>query len=153
ASRAVGVCSNLLSDELRADYVAKVAQEYENIRTIHAARGKLDLVRIEEARANAFAFDWAGYTPPKPRQLGLMRFEHYPLAEIAQYIDWSPFFNAWELAGKYPRILDDEVVGESARALFADGQAMLKQIIAEDWVQANGVIGLFPARRVGDDIE
>ncbi|WP_269531801.1 methionine synthase [Chitinimonas sp. BJYL2] len=153
ASRAVGVCSNLLSEDLRADYVAGIASEYENIRTIHANRGKLDLLKIADARANAFKPDWAGYTPPKPKQLGVIRFEQYPLAEIVEYIDWSPFFNAWELFGKYPKILQDEVVGESARALFADGQAMLKQMVAENWVQANGVIGLFPAASVGDDIE
>ncbi|PHV10370.1 methionine synthase [Chitinimonas sp. BJB300] len=157
ASRAVGVCSNLLSDSLRADYVSKVANEYENIRTIHAARGKLDLLKLADARANRFQpvgeYDWAAYNPPKPTQLGLIKFENYPLAEIAEYIDWSPFFNAWELFGKYPKILNDAVVGESARTLFAEGQAMLKQIIEGNWVQANGVIGLFPANSVGDDIE
>ncbi|MEH6459857.1 methionine synthase [Chitinimonas sp. JJ19] len=153
ASRAVGVCSNLLSEDLSAPFVQKVAEEYDNIRTIHANKGKLDLLKLADARANAFAVDWAAYTPPRPRQLGVMRFEHYPLAEIAEYIDWSPFFNAWELFGKYPRILEDEVVGESARSLFAEGQAMLAQMIAGDWVQANGVIGLYPANSVGDDIE
>lgn len=153
ASRAVGVCSNLLSEDLRADYVAGVAKEYENIRTIHANRAKLDLLKLTDARANGFQADWASYTPPKPKQLGVIKFENYPLAEIAEFIDWSPFFNAWELFGKYPRILDDEVVGESARALFADGQAMLQRMIAGNWVRANGVVGLFPAASVGDDIE
>ncbi|MGQ5521745.1 methionine synthase [Chitinimonas sp. PSY-7] len=157
ASRAVGVCSNLLSEELRTDYVGRVANEYENIRTIHAGRGKLDLLKLADARANRFQatgeYDWAIYNPPKPKQLGLIKFENYPLAEIAEYIDWSPFFNAWELFGKYPKILGDAVVGESARALFADGQTMLKQIVENNWVQANGVIGLFPANSVGDDIE
>ncbi|GAB3260483.1 methionine synthase [Chitinimonas naiadis] len=153
ASRAVGVCSNLLSEDLAADYITKIAGEYDNIRTIHANKGKLDLLKLADARANGFQFDWRNYTPPKPKQLGLIKFEKYPLAEIADYIDWSPFFNAWELFGKYPRILDDEVVGESARTLFAEGQAMLKQMIEGNWVEANGVIGLFPANRVGDDIE
>ncbi|SFZ70247.1 methionine synthase [Chitinimonas taiwanensis] len=153
ASRAVGVCSNLLSEDLRADYVAGIASEYENIRTIHANRAKLDLLKLADARANGFQADWASYTPPKPKQLGVIKFENYPLAEIAEFIDWSPFFNAWELFGKYPRILDDEVVGESARALFADGQAMLQRMIAGNWVRANGVVGLFPAASVGDDIE
>jgi len=153
ASRAVGVCSNLLSEDLAADYISKVAGEYDNIRHIHANKGKLDLLKIEEARANAFKPDWASYTPPKPQRLGLIKYVQYPLAEIAEYIDWSPFFNAWELFGKYPRILEDEVVGESARTLFAEGQAMLKQMIEGNWVQANGVIGLFPANSVGDDIE
>lgn len=153
ASRAVGVCSNLLSEDLRADYVAGIASEYENIRTIHANRAKLDLLKLADARANGFQADWASYTPPKPKQLGVIKFDNYPLAEIAEFIDWSPFFNAWELFGKYPRILDDEVVGESARALFADGQAMLQRMIAGNWVRANGVVGLFPAASVGDDIE
>ncbi len=157
ASRAVGVCSNLLSDELKPDFVQKVADEYDNIRTIHANKAGTKFIPLAAARANGFApatgFDWAGYTPPKPKQLGVIRFEQYPLAEIAEYIDWSPFFNAWELFGKYPRILNDEVVGEEAKKLFADAQLMLKQMIAENWVQANGVVGLFPANSVGDDIE
>ncbi|MBV1774973.1 methionine synthase [Burkholderiaceae bacterium DAT-1] len=152
ASRAVGVCSNLLSDTLRDEFVAGVQAEYDNIRTIHANKGKADLLPIEAARANGFKFDWAGYQPPKPNKIGITRFEAYPLAEIADYIDWSPFFNAWELFGKYPRILDDEVVGPQARELFAEGQAMLKQMIAENWVQANGLIGIFPAQRERDDI-
>ena len=152
ASRAVGVCSSLLSDELRDGFVAKVREEYDNIRTIHANKGKADLAPIAEARANGFKFDWASYTPPKPRQLGVQRFENYPLAEIAAYIDWSPFFNAWELFGKFPKILDDATVGESARALFADGQAMLQRMIEGNWVRASGVVGLFPAHRDGDDI-
>lgn len=106
------------------------------------------------ARGNAFAFDWAGYTPPKPEQLGVFKFENYPLAAIAEYIDWSPFFNAWELYGKYPKILEDKVVGEEAKKLFADAQAVLRQMIAENWVRASGVIGLFPANNVNnEDIE
>ncbi len=152
ASRAVGVVSNLLSETLHDDFVAGVKAEYDNIRTIHANKGKADLLPIEAARGNRFAFEWGSYQPPQPRQLGLQRFERYPLADIAEYIDWSPFFNAWELFGKYPAILNDEKVGESARSLFADGQAMLKQMIDGNWVQANGVIGLFPAHADGDDI-
>ena len=154
ASRGVGVCSNLLSDELKPAFVAKLKAEYENIRTIHYSKERTPLHPLESARANRFAFDWAGYTPPKPRQLGVFKFENYPLAAIAEYIDWSPFFNAWELFGKYPKILDDKVVGEEARKLFADAQAMLRQIIDENWVRASGVIGLFPANSVDDeDIE
>jgi len=153
ASRAVGVCASLLSDELRTDFITKLDAEYDNIRTIHANRGKADLLPIADARANGAKLDWTSYTPPAPKRLGVMRFENYPLAEIAQYIDWSPFFNAWELFGKYPAILQDEKVGESARALFADGQAMLARIIEGNWVRASGVVGLFPARSVGDDIE
>ncbi|WP_018149884.1 methionine synthase [Leeia oryzae] len=158
ASRAVGVCSSLLSDELKPEFVKKLRAEYDNIRTIHANKDKTQFLPIEAARANGFApatgFDWLAYQPPVPRQLGVFRFENVSLEEIAPFIDWSPFFNAWELFGKYPRILDDEVVGESARALFADAQVMLKQMMAEKWVQANGVVGLFPANSVaGEDIE
>ncbi|GGP25688.1 methionine synthase [Silvimonas amylolytica] len=155
ASRAVGVCSSLLSDVLKPDYVGKVRDEYLNIRTIHANKGASKLLPLATARANAFKpiIDWQHYNPPKPKQLGVMKFENVPLSEIAPIIDWSPFFNAWELFGKYPRILEDEVVGESARALFADAQAMLQKMIAEEWVTASGVIGLWPANRVGDDIE
>ena len=153
ASRAVGVCSSLLSDELKTDFVTKVAAEYENIRTIHANREKAPLLPLTQARANSFKID-AGYQPPQPKQLGVIKFENYDLAEIAAYIDWSPFFNAWELFGKYPRILDDKTVGEEARKLFAEAQAMLKQIIEEKWLTASGVIGLFPANQVnGEDIE
>ncbi|GGP23898.1 methionine synthase [Silvimonas iriomotensis] len=155
ASRAVGVCSSLLSDELKPDYVGKVRDEYQNIRTIHANKGASKLLPLATARANAFrpVIDWPHYNPPKPKQLGVMKFENVPLEEIAPIIDWSPFFNAWELFGKYPRILEDAVVGESARALFADAQAMLQKMVAEKWVTASGVIGLWPANSVGDDIE
>ena len=153
ASRAVGVCSNLLSDELKGEFSTKLRAEYQNIRTIHENKGKSKLLPLAVARANAFTIDWTGYTPPKPKKLGVMRFENVPLADIAPYIDWSPFFNAWELAGKYPRILTDEVVGEAATALFADAQALLADMIAGAWVQANGVVGLFPAQSLGDDIE
>ncbi|WP_432722742.1 methionine synthase [Jeongeupia wiesaeckerbachi] len=154
ASRAVGVCSSLLSDELKPDFVAKVNAEYENIRTIHANKDRTKFLKIEDARANGFKVDWANYTPPKPKQLGVLTFENVPLEDIAPFIDWSPFFNAWELFGKYPKILQDEVVGESARALFADAQAMLKDLVAQKWISANGVVGLFPANAVaGEDIE
>ncbi len=154
ASRAVGVCSNLLSDELKPAFVAKVKAEYENIRTIHYSKERTPLLPLAAARENAFRFDWTGYTPPKPKQPGVFRFENYPLAEIAGYIDWSPFFNAWELYGKYPKILEDEIVGEEAKKLFADAQAMLGEIIAGNWLTASGVVGLFPANSVnGEDIE
>ncbi|MFC4159816.1 methionine synthase [Chitinimonas lacunae] len=153
ASRAVGVCASLLSDELRNDYSAKVADEYATIRHIHANKGKAQLLSLDQARANAHRTDWSTYEPPVPRQLGVQRFERYPLAELVPYIDWSPFFNAWELFGKYPRILDDATVGQQARELFADAQAMLDKLVAEEWLTANAVIGLFPARRISDDIE
>ncbi len=151
ASRAVGVCSNLLSDTLRDAYVAEVAGEYERAREGHAGKQKRQGLPLAEARANRLRTDWQAYVPPVPRWLGVRRFEHYPLEEIAGYIDWTPFFQSWELAGRYPAIFQDEVVGESARALFDDAQAMLRQIIGERWLTASAVIGLFPASSVGDD--
>ena len=154
ASRAVGVCSNLLSDDLRDAYVQGVADEYVAIRERHQNRAS-DSKRLPlaEARANALKLDWSGYVPPVPGFIGLKSFADYPLAEIAARIDWTPFFLAWELHGRYPKILDDEIVGEEAKKLFADAQAMLQRIIAEKWLQARAVIGLFPANRVGDDVE
>ncbi|MCL4471469.1 MAG: methionine synthase [Gammaproteobacteria bacterium] len=154
ASRAVGVCSNLLSDDLRDGYVQGVAEEYVAIRERHQNRSnEAKRLTLAEARANALKLDWAAYVPPVPAFIGLKAFHDYPLAEIAQRIDWTPFFLAWELHGRYPKILNDEVVGEEARKLFADAQEMLKRIIEEKWLQARAVIGLFPANSVGDDIE
>ena len=154
ASRAVGVCSNLLSDTLRDAYVQEVADDYAKARAIFEGRGEAKLLPIADAREQRHRIDWARYTPPTPQWLGVRRFEHYPLADIARYIDWTPFFQSWELYGRYPAILQDDVVGESARALWADAQAMLKQIIDENWLQASAVIGLFPAHSVNhDDIE
>ena len=154
ASRAVGVCSNLLSATLRDDYVAEIKADYKAARDQHEGRkGKASYVSLEEARAHGFPTDWTNYAPPKPTFLGVKELRDYPLAEIARYIDWSPFFQAWELAGRYPKILQDEVVGEEATKLFADAQAMLKRIVDERWLTANAVFGLFPANSAGDDIE
>ena len=155
ASRAVGVCSNLLSDTLRDEYVAGVKADYATAREQHESKkGKAAHVSLAEARAHCLQTDWTNYAPPKPAFTGVRELCDYPLAEIAEYIDWSPFFQAWELAGRYPKILDDEVVGEEARKLFADAQAMLKQIVDEKWLTANAVFGLFPANSVSaDDIE
>ncbi len=154
ASRAVGVCTNLISTELRERYVAEAKADYERIRQQHAAKkGQAPLVRLAEARANAFPIDWASYTPPPPALPGRKLFRGYDLAEIARYIDWSPFFQTWDLTGSYPKILDDPVVGEAARNVFRDAQAMLERIIEEKWLTANAVIGLYPANAVGDDIE
>ncbi|GAA5785277.1 methionine synthase [Chitiniphilus shinanonensis] len=154
ASRAVGVCSSLLSDELKPAFVGKVRDEYDNIRTIHANKDRTQFLPLADARANGFKVDWRQYVPPVPRRLGVLRFENVPLDAIEPYIDWSPFFNAWELYGKYPRILEDDVVGESARALFADAQKMLRELVAGNWLTASGVVGLFPANSVGgEDIE
>ncbi len=152
ASRAVGVCSNLLSDDLAADYEARVKAEYVAVRERHAAqRGESKRVTLAQARANKFQTDWAALTPPTPKQPGIQVFHNYSLAELAATIDWTPFFQSWELHGRYPKILDDVVVGEEARKLFADAQAMLKQMIDENWIEARAVIGLFPANTVNDD--
>jgi 5-methyltetrahydrofolate--homocysteine methyltransferase len=154
ASRAVGVAGNLLSEERKEDYVKGIKEEYDTMRVQRAARStKRKTFSIEQARANAYQGDWENYIPPKPTFLGLKTFENYSLEELSQYIDWTPFFHAWELAGKYPKILNDEVVGEEATNLFADAQKMLKQIVDEKWLSARAVIGFFPANSVGDDIE
>jgi len=155
ASRAVGVCNNLLSDTLRADYVAAIKAEYAEVRAGHEGRqGQASYVPLAEARAHGFKTDWNQYAPPRPRLLGVYKLENYPLDILLDFIDWTPFFQAWELAGRYPKILDDKVVGDEARKLFADAQAMLKKIVKEKWLTANAVFGLFPANTVNsDDIE
>jgi 5-methyltetrahydrofolate--homocysteine methyltransferase len=154
ASRAVGVCSNLLSRELRDAYIEGIKQDYAAVRERHKnKKSASSRFTLEQARANALQTDWSSYAPPVPSMLGLKVFNDYPLAEIAAHIDWTPFFQAWELHGRYPKILDDEVVGVEARKLFKDAQDMLKRIIDEKWLGASAVIGLFPANRVGDDIE
>ena len=152
ASRAVGVAQNLVSEGLADEYIAKIKAEYEDVRAMHKGKArKTEWLTLAEARANKTAIDWSGYEPPKPKFLGLKVFEDYSLNDIAKYIDWTPFFKTWELAGSYPKILKDPTVGEHARQLFDDAQTMLKQIIDEDWLQARGVIGLFPANQVNDD--
>ena len=154
ASRAVGVAGNLLSKERKADYMQGIKDEYEAMRIQRASRtSKRKTFTLQQARDNAYKGDWENYTPPKPTFLGLKTFDDYSLAELSEYIDWTPFFHAWELAGKYPKILNDEVVGEEATTLFADAQKMLKQIVDEKWLSARGVIGFFPANSIGDDIE
>jgi len=155
ASRAVGVCSNLLSDTLRDEYVAGIKAEYAEVRAKHEGKqSKASYVPLAEARAHGLQADWKNYTPPKPKLLGVQKLENYPLQALVEFIDWSPFFQAWELAGRYPKILQDEVVGDEARKLFADAQAMLQQIVKEKWLGANAVFGLFPANTVNsDDIE
>jgi 5-methyltetrahydrofolate--homocysteine methyltransferase len=153
ASRAVGVAGSLLSEELGDDYRAKVKKEYEEVRQRHAGRKQQAAMHpLEAARANAFKGDWQDYTPPTPSFLGLRIFDGYSLAELAEHIDWSPFFQTWELAGSYPKILNDETVGEHARQLFQDAKAMLKIIVEQNWLTARAVVGFFPANRIGDDI-
>ncbi|MSQ58162.1 MAG: methionine synthase [Betaproteobacteria bacterium] len=156
ASRSVGVCTSLISGELRGDYVTKVKAESHRVREQHKGKkGQGPYYTIAQAREHGVKTDWSAYSPPVPKRLGLMQFNDYSLQEISEVIDWTPFFQTWELAGRYPKILQDEVVGETARNLFADAQAMLRRIIEEKWLSAHGVIGLFPANRVDgtDDIE
>ncbi|HZW85900.1 MAG TPA: methionine synthase [Gallionella sp.] len=155
ASRAVGVCSNLLSETLRDEYVAEIKSDYVKTRELHAnKKGQGARYTLAQAREHGLKTDWNVYQPPKPSFIGVRELRDYSLAEISQYIDWTPFFQTWELAGRYPKILDDEVVGEAARNLFQDAQAMLKKIIAEKWLSANAVFGLFPANTINsDDIE
>jgi 5-methyltetrahydrofolate--homocysteine methyltransferase len=151
ASRSVSVCSNLLSDELRAGYLGDVKNEYERVRKQHEGKKGPELITLEKARANAFKTDWTEYAPPQPEQLGVKVLKNYDLAEIAQYIDWGPFFQTWELSGPYPAILEDAVVGEAARNVLIEGKAMLKQVIDGRWLTASAVFGLFPAAAVNDD--
>ncbi|MCB1947967.1 methionine synthase, partial [Nitrosomonas sp.] len=154
ASRAVGVCSSLMSEDLKAGYVQKIQDEYDKVRTQHKnKKGPSKLLSIEDARANAFRPDWSAYQPPRPELIGIRTLNNYPLEKIVPFIDWTPFFQAWELAGRYPAILEDEVVGETASNLFRDAQTMLKKIVEQKWLSANAVFGLFPANSVGDDIE
>ena len=156
ASRAVGVCSKLLSDTLRDDYVASVKTDYEKIRVQHKdKKGQGPRYSIVEARKRGLKTDWTAYTPPAPTLIGRKAFRAYPLADLVPFIDWTPFFQTWELAGRYPAILTDKVVGEAASSLWKDAQAMLASIVEEKWLTANAVIGLYPANSVsgGDDIE
>ena len=152
ASRAVGVCSALLSSEQSANFAADVRAEYEDIRVARAGGRDVRKVPIDEARGRPRAISWDAYTPKKPSFLGTQAFEDYPLEELVDRIDWTPFFRTWELAGAYPRILDDDVVGEAARALFKDAQVMLDRIVNEKLLTPRAVIGFWPAARVGDDI-
>ncbi len=153
ASRAVNVAQSLISPELRAPFMAANDADYAEIRQRHRNRGDAKrLVSLEKARAQKFDGGWDTYTPPTPLKPGITVFTDYPLDDLVELIDWGPFFNAWELAGRFPDILDDEIVGAQARELFADAKKMLKRIVEEKWLSANGVIGLFPANAVGDDV-
>ena len=151
ASRAVGVASQLLSDTQRDSFVATTAADYSHVRDVRAGKQASILLSLEDARANAFPADMA-HKPPPPEQPGVHSFPDWDLTDLRELIDWTPFFRAWELHGNYPAILQDDVVGESARSLFADAQKMLDQIIAEKWLTAKGVAGLWPCRREGDDV-
>jgi 5-methyltetrahydrofolate--homocysteine methyltransferase len=153
ASKAVGVVGALLSSD-RERYAAGIKTRYEEARARHARSGRSAQRRpINIARENRVRIDWAGYEPPAPRRPGLSVFETYELAELVPYIDWTPFFRTWELAGRYPKILEDEVVGDAARNLFRDAEAMLRRIVDERWLTAKAVVGLWPAASIGDDVE
>jgi 5-methyltetrahydrofolate--homocysteine methyltransferase len=154
ASRAVGVCQSLATPEQRAEYTRKLKADHAERREQHKGRKvKAPAFTLAEARANRFRCDWTAYRPPVPRMSGVRRFEDVPLEELVRYIDWMPFFNAWEFAGRFPDILTDPVVGEAASNLYADARRMLKEMIAGRWTRASAVIGFFPANSVDDDIE
>ena len=150
ASRAVGVVTKLLSIDQAAGYMEEIAADYVKVREQHAAKQGVKMVSLAAARKNRAKLD---YTPFKPRRPGLRSLCKIDLATLARYIDWGPFFQTWDLPGRYPQLLDDAKVGEQARSVFADAKAMLEKIIAEQWLVANAVFGLFPANSVGDDIE
>ena len=151
ASRAVGVCSDLLSEERAPQYIAELKADYDRVREQHANKKATPMVTLAEARANKTPLDWATYTPPAPKFLGRREFRNQDLAELAACIDWAPFFQTWDLAGKYPDILSDEVVGEQATRVLADGRQMLQRLIDGRWLQASGVMGFWPANTVDDD--
>ncbi len=157
ASRSVPVVAALLSDEQRPKLLADVQADYDALRERHAAKqNDRPLLRLEQARANGTPVDWCDYKPPQPRMVAeeatyTKVFTGYPLRELREYVDWQPFFNAWEMKGRFPDILNSPSSGEAARRLWEDAQRMLDRVVEEKWLQANGVLGLFPANRVGDD--
>ncbi len=154
ASRAVGVVSQLLSDTQKNEFVNKTKQEYASLRELHSKKKSAnELISLDEARENKFKTNWNNHAVIKPSFLGVKSFTDYSLQKLVDYIDWTPFFHTWELSARYPAIFEDETIGESAKSLFADAQKMLKQIISDNWLRANAVIGFFPANSVGDDIE
>ncbi len=148
ASRSVGVAQSLLSDEGASAYVDGLRDEYDRIRRQHANRKKVPLLDLATARANAPRIDWSSYVPPRPRFLGRRAFRNYDLAGLAKYIDWQPFFQTWELHGAFPGVLTDEIVGESARRVYSDGQAMLKRIVENRWLTANAAVAFLPANTI-----
>jgi len=154
ASRAVGVVSNLLSETEKDRFVATTRAEYIKVREAHLANeAKKNRITLAAARSNPYKIDWASYAPPKPTFMGPRAFSSYDLSELVAYIDWTPFFQTWELAGRYPQILSDNKVGAEAKKLFDDAQDMLRRLVSEKWLTANAVVGFWPANSVGDDIE
>lgn len=152
ASRAVGVVSQLLNTKQASIYLGEISTEYDDIRSRHKGqKARTNWLSLADARKHKHPTDWTQYHPPKPHFLGVRGFRDYDLNVLAKYIDWTPFFITWELAGQYPRILDDDVVGEEARNLFADAQSILQRMIAEKWVRAHAAVGFFPANSINDD--
>jgi 5-methyltetrahydrofolate--homocysteine methyltransferase len=151
ASRSVGVCSDLLSDERASRFIAEMTADYTRVREQHAGKKKAPLVTLATARANKTPIDWNAYTPTAPSFLGRRVFRNYDLAEIAAHIDWTPFFQTWDLAGKFPEILRDEIVGHEAQRVFSDAKRMLQRLVEGRWLQAHGAIGLYAAQQVNDD--
>jgi 5-methyltetrahydrofolate--homocysteine methyltransferase len=150
ASRSVSVAQGLLSDQAAA-YIAELHADYDKVRTQHANKKQVPLWPLAKARANKTVIDWSAYTPQKPKFIGKRVFKNFDLTEIAKYIDWGPFFQTWDLAGPFPEILKDEVVGEEARRVFSDGKRMLQRLIEGRWLSASAVVGLYPANSVRDD--
>jgi 5-methyltetrahydrofolate--homocysteine methyltransferase len=150
ASRSVSVAQSLLSEQA-AKYIAEVNADYEKTRQQHANKKQVPLWPLPKARANKTPVDWSSYTPPKPKFIGRRVFKNYDLAELARYIDWGPFFQTWDLAGAFPAILKDEVVGAEAVRVMSDGQRMLKRLVEGRWLTANAVLGFWPANTVNDD--
>lgn len=154
ASKSVPVAGSLISEELRGPFMQQLVKEYDRVREQNKnAQSQNKYIGIDEARANKFPADWSSITITEPAYTGIKVFEDYPLAELVEYIDWTPFFISWEMKGSYPKILKDPARGEEARKLFDDAHKMLEKIIAEKWLTARAVIGIFPANASGDDIE
>ena len=152
ASRSVSVASSLLSDESANKFIQDLRDDYDRIRLQHANRKVAPTISLEAARQNREKIDWSGYTPEKPKFIGRRVFKNFALSEIAKFIDWTPFFQTWDLAGKFPAILEDEVVGVEAKKVFADAQALLDKLVKGQWLQADGVVAFYPANTLGDDI-
>ena len=151
ASRSVAVCADLLSDERSARFITELNADYQRVRELHASKKATPLVTLAAARLNKTQIDWAGYTPPKPKFIGRRVFKNQDLAELAACIDWAPFFQTWDLAGRFPAILTDEVVGVEATQVYADAKRLLQRAIEGRWIQANGAVCLLPANTVDDD--
>jgi 5-methyltetrahydrofolate--homocysteine methyltransferase len=152
ASRSVRVAQSLLADETKEKYIAEIEADYAKLRELHATKKTQPLIKLEAARANRLRIDWSTQTPVKPKFIGRRVFRNYDLADIAQAIDWGPFFQTWELHGAFPAILNDEIVGESARRVYGDGQMMLKKVLSNRWLTANAIVAFYPAASVDEDI-